>query len=221
MSAEPPPVYKPKRDSFYLFEGFYTQAVCRLLPFIARTGIKPNQVTLANIVNGFAIPACLFLELRLAASLLIQLYLFLDIVDGNLARYTGKSSRLGHILDQVSDRAFYTFGFLALGYFAGNSWTWLLAYAVIINTYALLTTGYIAPRIRAIPRFRRWGLKKWFMERKILFGMDLSTQDVIASVLLLTPATRWILPIITCLYSADLLYRLWELKRNEASARPL
>ncbi|MDQ8201578.1 CDP-alcohol phosphatidyltransferase family protein [Pelagicoccus sp. SDUM812003] len=219
-SQQLPPTYTPKRDSFYLFEGLYTRLVCKLLPTIARTRLTPNQVTLLNIGNSLLIAFLLLKSLWFPASLLIQLYLILDILDGNLARYTRLSSKFGQILDQIADRLFYTGGFLVLGYSTGNSTSWLIAYAFVINAYAILTTFYIVPRLRSLPSVQRWGLKKAFMQKKILFGMDLSTQDVIASLLLLTPWKAAILPAITLLYAADSLYRLWELKRNESLIAP-
>lgn len=210
--------YTPKRDAFYFFEGIYTQLVCRLLPTIAKTRITPNQVTCLNLINAIVISFCLLTHLYPAASLLIQLYLALDILDGNLARYAKLSSRFGQILDQISDRLFYTVGFIILGYSVGNPVTWLIAYAVTINLYAWVTTFYIGPRIRKLPNFKRRGIKKTLMQRKIIFGMDLSTQDVIASILLITPWASITLPAITALYCTDGAYRILELKRNEKAA---
>lgn len=207
--------YQPKRDSFYFLEGLYTKLVCKTLPRISQLGITPNQVTFLNIANALAIALCLTQQLWLISAALIQLYLILDILDGNLARYAKLSSRFGQILDQIADRLFYTVGFLVLGYCVGNSISWLVTYAITINAYAAITTFYILPRLRALKKINRWGLKKKLMDRKIILGMDLSTQDLIASLLLLTPWKPQIIPLISGLYLCDLLYRLWELRRNE------
>ena len=54
------------------------------------------------------------------------------------------------------------------------------------------------------------------MDRGHIFGMDLSSQDLIMSVLLPTPWRIWIVPACALLYAADLLFRLAELARNRA-----
>ena len=71
---------------------------------LARTRITPNQVTglmiLAGVLAGvvLALPG---LWAALGAALLIQAYLLLDCSDGELARWTGRTSITGVYLDRV------------------------------------------------------------------------------------------------------------------------
>ena len=70
----------------------------------ARLGWPPNAVTAGFIVCGVAagvVVAFGGLWTALAGALLIQLYLLLDCSDGELARWSGKSSATGVFLDQV------------------------------------------------------------------------------------------------------------------------
>ncbi|WP_084962211.1 CDP-alcohol phosphatidyltransferase family protein [Thermoactinospora rubra] len=71
---------------------------------LAKTPITPNQTTglmmltgvLAGVVLGFDGPLA-----ALGAFLLVQLYLLLDCSDGELARWTGRTSLTGVYLDRV------------------------------------------------------------------------------------------------------------------------
>ena len=203
-----------KRKHFYFLERLYTLLAVQTLPAFARLRITPNQVTLANLLNGLVIFALIATDRSLAAAILIQLYLFLDILDGNLARYRNMASKLGAVLDNFGDRFFYNIVIVVIGWTAGNSWLWILAFLLAHNLHAAAATFVIVPAIKRNPGFRRFAFKQALMDRGHIFGMDLSTQDLIMSVLLPTPWRIWIVPACALLYAADLLFRLAELARN-------
>lgn len=206
--------FQLKRKEFYWSEKIYTNLVVRMLPLIRSRPITPNMVTMLNIANTLVVFWLIWEAQWLVVSILVQLYLFLDILDGNLARYKKLSSKTGAVLDRISDNLFYNGTFIVLGIRLDVTVYWLIAYLLVFNLYAAIATWYIVPRIRKMKRFERRGLKKWFMNRGIILGMDLSTQDALTSILILTPFRQWILPIVTMLYTIDLLYRLTELHRN-------
>jgi len=210
-----------KRREFYWAERIYTNLVVKLLPFLDRTFLTPNMVTVSNIIN--AVIACFLIwgEHHKTAALLVQVYLFLDILDGNLARYKNLCTPWGKILDQISDRFFYNIFFVVLAIKLGMDWYWLLFYLLVHNVYGIVATFIIVPQIRRLKEFKRWGIKKYLMERGIILGMDLSTQSVITTVLLFTPFKEWIIYSITLLYALDLLYRLIELGINLRSVQKL
>ncbi|ETK33470.1 CDP-alcohol phosphatidyltransferase family protein [Microbispora sp. ATCC PTA-5024] len=71
---------------------------------LAKTPISPNQVTGLMILCGIGAGAVLALPgiaAAVAAALLIQIYLLLDCSDGELARWTGRTSITGVYLDRV------------------------------------------------------------------------------------------------------------------------
>ncbi|WP_214408713.1 CDP-alcohol phosphatidyltransferase family protein [Sphaerisporangium fuscum] len=71
---------------------------------LARTPITPNQVTGLMILAGLLAGAVLALPglaAAVAAALLIQVYLLLDCSDGELARWTHRTSITGVYLDRV------------------------------------------------------------------------------------------------------------------------
>jgi archaetidylinositol phosphate synthase len=201
-----------KRPHYYVLEKLYTEAAIRVLPRVARLGITPNQITFANLVNGVLICGLILMQHYWIAAILIQVYLFLDILDGNLARYREMSSKLGAVLDNLGDRFFYNAVMIAVGHSVGNHWGWIVFFLFAHNSHAALATYYIVPRIRKMAQFRRFGIKQRLMDRGYILGMDLSTQDILLSVLLVTPWRGWIVPVVGFLYVLDLLFRLLELR---------
>jgi archaetidylinositol phosphate synthase len=90
----------------------------RLVTPLRDSWVTPNHLTTLRLVVGLAAAAA-FLPgtygwSNLAALLLI-LSNFLDHTDGELARMSGKSSRIGHVYDLVSDAAVTILVFLAMG----------------------------------------------------------------------------------------------------------
>ncbi len=83
--------------------------LARLLVFpLKDTRITPNHLTTVRLAAGLAAAAA-FLPGTYGwsniAALLLILSNFLDHTDGELARISGKSSRIGHVYDLASDAA--------------------------------------------------------------------------------------------------------------------
>lgn len=201
-----------KRKHFYWAEKVYTGLVVKLLPYIAKTPITPNMVTFLNIINSFVLYYLILNNSFVIAAILIQVYLFLDILDGNLARYKNMGSTLGKYLDLFCDILFYNIFYIFLGIKIYIGWEWIVAYLVVQNLYGLIATKYIVPGLKSLKKIKRDYVKQSLMDRGILLGMDMSTQTVITSILLLTSFKSWIIISITILFIIDLLYRLIELK---------
>jgi len=121
------------------FEGFSM----RLGRGFARLGLSPNHWTLLSIV--FVAAAFWFLakEQFLLAGGLFLVSVFLDIVDGAVARATGKATRRGAYLDTIMDRyveGVIVFGllFAALPRFIYPAYIWIFLYlfGALMTTYA-------------------------------------------------------------------------------------
>lgn len=105
---------------------------------LVNTRITPNQLTYLMILAGVLAGAALLvpgLTGALAAALLIQLYLLLDCVDGEVARWRGQTSITGVYLDRIghylAEAALLTgFGLRAADVFAaeGASANWMWAF---------------------------------------------------------------------------------------------
>jgi phosphatidylglycerophosphate synthase len=73
-------------------------------PYLVNTRITPNQLTYLMVVAGVLAGAALLVPGFVGAllgALLIQLYLLLDCVDGEVARWRGQTSITGVYLDRV------------------------------------------------------------------------------------------------------------------------
>jgi hypothetical protein len=93
----------------------------------ARLGWSPNAVTVGFIVCGVAagaIAALGGLASAVAAALLIQAYLLLDCADGELARWSGRTSVTGVYLDGIGHYLGETALLAGLGVRAQGHLTW-------------------------------------------------------------------------------------------------
>ncbi len=103
-----------------------------------RAGIAPNQITWLMIASGVAAGAVLGvggsgaggLASGLVAALLVQLYLLLDCSDGEVARWTNRTSITGVYLDRVGHYFCEAALLIGLGMRAQGSFTagiWVVA----------------------------------------------------------------------------------------------
>ncbi|HEX7508512.1 MAG TPA: CDP-alcohol phosphatidyltransferase family protein [Polyangia bacterium] len=130
-----------------LFVGFYYWLLSPFLSLAKRSGLTPNQFTLASLVasipTGVAIASGHF---ALAAVLLI-IGNTLDVVDGHLARSKGLASKAGAFLDSTVDRVCdgMILGGFAV-YYAGTP-TMFAALTALIMSFA---TSYARARGEAL-----------------------------------------------------------------------
>jgi phosphatidylglycerophosphate synthase len=90
----------------------------RLVAPLVDSWVRPNHLTTLRLLVGLAAAAA-FVPGSFAwsnvAALLLVLSNFLDHTDGELARMSGKTSRLGHLYDLASDAAVTILLFIAIG----------------------------------------------------------------------------------------------------------
>ena len=207
--------YKRKDRTMHIAEYFYTTKIVEpLLPIISKTPITPNMVTIFNSFLAIFIFYLAYNQKYIGVAILIQVYLFLDILDGNLARYKNMKSDLGAKLDNINDRIFYTLIFVFIG--IGEVPLYLIISVVLlINIYAILATFYIVPRLRKLNTVERFGIKKYFMDRGFIIGMDLGTVDILTTLFLLLDKINILYMVLTVGFVLDIIVRLIELWWNE------
>jgi archaetidylinositol phosphate synthase len=85
---------------------------------LKHTWVTPNHLTSVRLAVGLAAAAA-FAQGTYGwsnfAALLLVVSNFLDHTDGELARISGKTSRIGHIYDLASDAAVTVLAFIAIG----------------------------------------------------------------------------------------------------------
>ncbi|MEU3314607.1 phosphatidylinositol phosphate synthase [Streptomyces sp. NPDC048387] len=113
--------------------AFFTRVLTPFAAFLLRRGVSPDAVTLigtAGVVAGALVffPRGAFFW----GTITITLFVFSDLVDGNMARQAGVSSRWGAFLDSTLDRVADAaiFGGLALWYAGSGGDNVLCAVAI-------------------------------------------------------------------------------------------
>ena len=103
------------------FKAFWQKVISPIAHLLIRLGVSPDAVTLVGTL-GVCAGALVFFPRGdlLVGVLVITAFVFSDLIDGYMARLTGKVSRFGAFLDSTLDRIGdgAIFGGLAL-YFAG------------------------------------------------------------------------------------------------------
>jgi CDP-diacylglycerol--glycerol-3-phosphate 3-phosphatidyltransferase len=142
--------------SIYQLKPRFQQLLRPLLASLARSGVTPNQVTLATMALSLAYGAALAWSpgtagLWFGLPLFLLLRMALNAIDGMLATATGRKTSLGALLnelcDQISDAALYLPFALAAGV--------LPSLAVLVAVVALLAefAGVLAQAIGVARRF--------------------------------------------------------------------
>ena len=140
-------------DGFY--SVFFLRKFSKLLTWLAvRVNATPNQVTLISFAIGLYSAFCFtkgtFSQTSLGA-VLLQLSIIVDCVDGELARYTRKFSKLGAWLDAVTDRVkeYMVFLGLAIGAEKSGQDLWIPALVMmLIQTFRHLSDYNFARSIK-------------------------------------------------------------------------
>lgn len=105
--------------------------------------LSPNQWTLLSLLPVFLALYFLYHSQFLLAALLLLVSSFLDLVDGSVARVTGRVSGLGAYLDTITDRYvefIVILGVLLAGipgfYLPATVWVLLYLFGAMMTTYA-------------------------------------------------------------------------------------
>ena len=125
----------------------FTTPTARIL---SKTGVTPNTLTVIGFLVSVAAGVLIAREYFLAGGLVVLLAGAFDLLDGPLARATGKTTRFGAFLDSTLDRlseAAVLAGILA--YYAFNEGTWesLLAYACFVGS---VVVSYLRARAEGL-----------------------------------------------------------------------
>ena len=104
------------------FRAFWTKVLSPIARLLIRWGVSADAVTLVGTI-GVAAGALVFFPQGklLTGVLVITAFVFSDLLDGHMARLTGKSSKFGAFLDSTLDRIGDGAIFIGLAlYFVGD-----------------------------------------------------------------------------------------------------
>lgn len=117
-------------------EGLFRPLAHPLVRGLAALGVPPVAVLLANAATGLAAAALLWCGHLVWAAVLLQAKTLLDNADGQLARATGRITRLGRYLDTECDLAVNAALLAALGHVTGRPVLAGLAFAALVLVLA-------------------------------------------------------------------------------------
>jgi len=103
-TGQPPEIFSRLNDEHWAGRAYMRRLSPGATWVFARLGWPPNAVTAGFIACGIAAGAVLALgglASAIAAGVLVQAYLLLDCADGELARWSGRTSATGVYLDGV------------------------------------------------------------------------------------------------------------------------
>ena len=104
---------------------------------LSRTSVRPNHLTALRLASALGSAISFAAGTRgwiVAGSVLFAVSFLLDRMDGELARATGRTSRLGHVIDLAADCASNALIFLGMG--VGARHGWLHAWAPVLGCLA-------------------------------------------------------------------------------------
>jgi CDP-diacylglycerol--glycerol-3-phosphate 3-phosphatidyltransferase len=129
-----------------------------LVDFLARAGVTPNMLTIAGVAGNLIAAVLAANGQFLPAGLLVLAASSLDILDGALARATGKATDFGAVFDSVMDRvseAAVIFGLLVYFGDVGRTEDQQLAFIAVVSS---LLVSYIRARAEIVGVELREGL---------------------------------------------------------------
>lgn len=181
---------------------------------VARTGITPNGVTALGFA-GNGIAAILAARGDLAAAGLVMLAASgLDLVDGALARATGRVTAFGAIFDAVLDRYSEAVVLLGLVVYLGDRG----AHVQVALAFAALTGSVLVSYVRARGETLGFLLREGLFtraERVVLMAAALIVSGWWTGAL---TAALWVLAVVANLTALQRLRHVWQKSSGAAGA---
>ncbi|MFH1486000.1 MAG: CDP-alcohol phosphatidyltransferase family protein [Chloroflexota bacterium] len=184
---------------------------------IARTGLPPNALTIGGLLLNVAVAYVIASGNLLLGGFLVLFSSAFDMLDGALARATGRVTRFGALLDSSLDRlseAVLLFGLLVL--YMGQTQESVLIYATLVGSFMV---SYVRARSEGLNIQCKVGLTGR-AERVILLAMGL----ILGQVLIVL----WILAVVTNLTALHRILHVWRetgkpqtrAKENDITKKP-
>lgn len=176
---------------------------------LARAGVTPNMVTAAGLLGNLGAAVLAARGSFLAAGIVVLAASALDLLDGALARATGRVTRFGSVFDAVLDRvseAAVLFGLLFYFSDRGGRTEELLIFAAVVGS---ILVSYVRARAEIVGLTLREGLFTR-AERVLLIGLGLIIDQVTLAL--------WVLAILAGLTAVQRLLIVWRRTSRDEGA---
>jgi CDP-diacylglycerol--glycerol-3-phosphate 3-phosphatidyltransferase len=168
---------------------------------VARTGLTPNAISALGLAGSLGAAALVAGGYFLIGGLLVLAAAALDLLDGALARATGRVTRFGGVFDSVLDRlgeAAVLGGVLFHFSEGGHRQEVMLAYIAIVGS---ILVSYVRARAEAAGLSLKEGLFTR-PERVIVLGVGLIVDQMRIAL--------WVLAVVSVLTALQRLYAAWR-----------
>jgi CDP-diacylglycerol--glycerol-3-phosphate 3-phosphatidyltransferase len=191
------------------------QIIDPIVSVIARTGLSPNHLSLIGFGGNVGAAVLAARGEFLWAGIVMLVFSAMDMLDGALARATGRATKFGAVFDAALDRLSEAALLSGLGYyFAARGQT-----EETVLCFAALTGSLLVSYVRAHALSQGLNMQDGLFtraERVILLAVVLII-DPMVSVLRIG---LWILAVLTMLTAAQRIYVAWDQLPNNEEKEP-
>lgn len=191
--------------------GLVTTIISPVARLLLRLGVSPDAVTLVGTVATCS--AALWFAPRgdlVVAALSVTLFALFDLLDGTMARMSGRVSMFGAFLDSTLDRIAdaVVFGAVIL-YFAGPGDSMFGAATALWCLVTGVSTSYARAKAESLGFTARVGIMER-ADRLVLLGISAIAAQLTDEPLVLT----WGLALLGALSSLTVAQRIWVVRRQ-------
>jgi CDP-diacylglycerol--glycerol-3-phosphate 3-phosphatidyltransferase len=198
------------------FRAFFTKVISPIAHLLIRLRVSPDAVTVVGTLGVCAGALVFFPQGKLLTGVLvITAFVFSDLLDGHMARLTGRTSKFGAFLDSTLDRIGdgAVFGGLAL-YFAGPGDSELYLALSLVCLVMGSVTSYARARAESLGFTAKVGIAE--RADRLVAILAMTGFSAIFDRPILLEATLWALAVASTVTVAQ---RVWVV-RGQAQADP-
>jgi len=194
------------------FQDWVRAQARKLVPLLRVFGLTPNMLTMIGLTITAASAILIAAGHFIAGGVVLIFAALFDILDGAVARVTGKVYRYGAFLDSTTDRYAEGFTYIALlYYYVANGHHTVEPLLVIAALNGSLLVSYVRARAQSLGFVCDGGLLAR-PERVVLTVIGL----LFSSTLLLP--VLWVLALLTNLTAVQRIWFVWRQSRQTAPA---
>ena len=176
---------------------------------LARSGVHPNTLTLVGVAINLGAAAAVALGQFLLGGILVLVAGLFDMLDGALARASGRASAFGALLDSTCDRLTEGAMFFAIAFYylpLGGTTQVLLAVAALVGSYLI---SYVRARAEGLNIECKIG---FFTrpERIVVLILGLLLNQVLIAL--------WILAVLTFATALQRVLHVWRHTRRKGES---
>lgn len=178
---------------------------------LARLGVTPNLLTLVGVLGNVGAAVLVGRGQFLVGGILVLAFSALDLLDGALARASGRATRFGSVFDATMDRVSEAAILIGVLFFFANRGDATEATLAGLALAGSNLVSYVRARAEAIGVPLTEGLFTR-AERVLAMGGGLVIASVVEQVL---TVALWLLAVMANLTAAQRLYLVWRKTRSD------